>query len=292
MSISCNVIEGDVIENPEVNNPDTGQTDSVEIDFTKKVLIEEYTGHQCGFCPGAARIIYNLKKNVYVNDELVVIAIHAGVLAEPKPDFIPKPEFKSDFRTSIGNSLDAAYGVSQTIPKALIDRVEYQGTQIIAPGSFNEVISNILDEHDKSPIAITANISFNEDDLTIPTSVTIHTSEEINEDINLSVMVTEDSIIDWQKNYPGGDQELPDGELENYPHMHMLRGSMNGAWGDLINSTSGTSISADESITKSYSYTLGIENNSNFINIVAFVYKVDNDEVLQVKEFKLKDYLD
>lgn len=286
---ACDVIDGDVIENAPIENPgDTTNNDSTELSFAKKVLIEEFTGHKCGNCPGGARTVANLKAQAAYKDRIVAISVHAGGLASWAPPGAPK--FTTNFTTPVGDALDAEYGVSLTgIPRGLVSRTEYNGSRLILPGSFEEVIQNLI-SNPQTFIALSGSVSHDEGSNTISANVTAHFNESVSEDLNISLYVTEDSVIDWQKNYAnGGDPNYPVGDIEDYVHMHVLRGAMNGTWGDLLNSAEGAAIESDAKISRSYSFQLDANHVAGNCNVVAFVYRVSDDEIIQVREWHLRD---
>ncbi|MFA5783227.1 MAG: hypothetical protein WC868_13255, partial [Bacteroidales bacterium] len=90
---SCDKINPPYIENTTNNN--TGDT-------VKKVLLEEFTGHQCPNCPQGAIIAQQLKA-IY-GEKLILISIHAGDFAEPGTG-----EFAYDFRSSTGNDINSFF---------------------------------------------------------------------------------------------------------------------------------------------------------------------------------------
>lgn len=296
---SCDVINGEVRENVNTVIPidttgtdTTGNDTTVVPDFTKSVLIEEFTGHKCGNCPGAAREIFNYKTASSKKDNIVVIAVHAGSLAEPDPDFLPGTKFKYDFTTDVGDALDDEFGVNQAgVPRAVVSRKDYNGGILIQPFSISDAANQILNDGSESPVGITGTPSFNEGSNALTISVTSHFQETVAENVKLSVYVSEDSIINWQKNYAAnGDPEYPAGDLDNYVHMHVFRGSMNGTYGTLLNSASGVSIDADAKIENPYSFVL-TDHIAKNCNIIAFVYKESTLEVLQVKEWHMRDFM-
>ncbi len=290
-AISCDVIDGNVLENTgEVGPIDTTGNDTVELSFAKTILIEEYTGHKCGNCPSGSRTVAELKMLDQYKGKLAAISIHAGGLAAWAPPGAPK--FTTNFTTPIGNSLDQEYGVSLTgVPRGMVNRKVFSGSPLVLPGNFEQSIQEILTEPN-TYVALTGNISFNESTKVISASISTHFNAELSEDLNISIYVTEDSVIDWQKNYANtGDPNYPVGDIEDYVHMHVLRGSMNGTWGDLLNENPGMSIAEDAVISRAFSYQLNDSNNPYFCNVVAFVYRVDNDEIVQVREWHMKDIL-
>ena len=64
--------------------------------FTKKVLIEEFTGHRCTNCPAAAKEISAIQ-NIY-GDQVIAIAIHpSGGFMFTQPDPFSQTGFQYDW---------------------------------------------------------------------------------------------------------------------------------------------------------------------------------------------------
>jgi len=89
---SCDKIDAPYLVKQECDNPNPQQA-------TRKVVLEEFTGHTCVNCPTASAVAHNLA-NIY-EDQLVLISVHAGAYSEPESG-----DFSYDFRTSTGNELD------------------------------------------------------------------------------------------------------------------------------------------------------------------------------------------
>ncbi|MBQ1185016.1 MAG: hypothetical protein IIX55_04825, partial [Muribaculaceae bacterium] len=69
----------------------------------KNVLIEEFTGIHCGYCPQAHIIAHNLEG---LNPgRIFTISVHAGSYAVPGSD-------QPDYQTEDGNTLDAGLGTT------------------------------------------------------------------------------------------------------------------------------------------------------------------------------------
>lgn len=89
----------------------------------RNILLEEFTGIHCGYCPQGHAIANTLltakPENVYV------IAIHSGNYSIPGSD-------EPDFRTDIGDILDVELGASQAgYPCGTINRHVFSGSSII-----------------------------------------------------------------------------------------------------------------------------------------------------------------
>ena len=67
-----------------------------ESEAIKRVLVEDFTAHQCGNCPAAAIIAENIAANYA--DRVSVMAIHAGNLANTDDD-----HFDTDWTTEEGD---------------------------------------------------------------------------------------------------------------------------------------------------------------------------------------------
>ena len=102
---------------------------------------------------------------------------------------------------------------------------------------------------------------------------------ELTGNLHLTVLLTEDNIIDAQKDV---STIIPD-----YKHKHVLRAVLtSNTFGDLV----GTGLSANESISRSYSFTLPAEDGTwkaENINIVAHLRS--DDIVHQAAEIHLAD---
>ena len=94
----------------------------------------------------------------------------------------------------------------------------------------------------------------------------------------MEIRVTDDTT--------GNTFELkPEGDDLNYVHRHVFRKTINGAWGEEINTTA---IAPEEVITKSYTTTLDAAYNADNCYIIAYVSNSNTKEVLQVIEKKIK----
>ena len=81
---------------------DTGATKT----YVQKVMVEDFTGHLCGTCPAAHRVLDDLV-NVY-GDKLVPIAIHAGFFARTTT------EYPEEFKTTEGTTIFDDFQIQDT----------------------------------------------------------------------------------------------------------------------------------------------------------------------------------
>jgi len=236
----------------------------------KNVLLEDYTGHTCVNCPTAAAIAHDLK-HLY-GDRLIVIAVHAGYFAKPHPGI-----FENDYTTEAGDVWNSYFGF-QNYPSGMVDRVPN------APGDYIVVKDKwgvkIAEEMDKEPEAkISLNNSFTDGKVTI--DVTAEFLKSMESTYSLVVCITEDSIVSAQKNENPDVGDTP--VIDNYVFMHMMRGAVNGEWGENI---FGNSIETGKQYTQSYQYT--ITGNPDNSHVVAYIYDNETKSVVQVVEEPVK----
>jgi len=241
----------------------------------KQILIEEFTGHQCGNCPEGAVMMETLKE-LYC-DHVIPVAIHAGYFAEV---YTQGEKYTYEYRTEAGNTIDTYFEASSSgVPNAMINRKEVDGDLTQNPANWATVIAEMLLEKPELDIVVGTRIDNESRELDIDIDVVFINA--MNEDLMLSVYFVEDSIISWQKDYslPSGEQDI-----EFYAHNHVLRDAVNGTCGEQI--TNGQT-NVNDVKSKSYNYKINqnwvIENSS----IIAFVYKNDTKEVLQASQVYL-----
>lgn len=251
------------IDPPSVNNnPPVDTTD----DVVRRVLIEEFTGVQCVNCPQGAQLIENLI-NTH-GDRLVSVSIHAGFFAEPLT------ESAFDLSTDIGEQLDALIGPVEAYPSAAINRNSFgtSGQIHFSPSwaGFIEQELAILPQVD-----VQIDNSFDENNGELTTNITVNFLETLSDDLGLSVMITENNIVDAQLDTSG--------LIEDYTHKHVLRAMLTNVAGNPISAQAmGTNVQ------ESFTFNIPSGWNVNNCSVVAFVHRTAPDlEVLQVSEKKL-----
>ncbi|MFA5418926.1 MAG: Omp28 family outer membrane lipoprotein [Bacteroidales bacterium] len=257
----------DKVEPPYVKPIIVGETD-------KKVLLEDYTGHECVNCPGAA--IKARELQTLFNHKVIIMSVHAGFFARPSTS---NPLFVNDFRTEEGDAWDTYFGNgAQGNPNGLVDRIQVNNDYVIFPESWATNIATQLEQAAKAKITLLNTFDENTNKLT--SQITTKFLEQVEGNIHLLVCLTQDSIIAPQRNNTPEAGDVPINE--NYVHMHMLRKAMNGSWGESING--GTTISKNDKFTKEYKLDFVDEWVPKNCHIVAFIYFEDTKEVIQVEE--------
>jgi hypothetical protein len=269
---SCDVIEEPVrIEkNPYLENT-YGPAPSFNIptEAVKNVLVEEYTGHLCGFCPEATALVLALDETL--GNRMVTVSIHAGTLAEPSPGL-----FSSDYRTEAGDLYWAQLGGGLN-PSARIDRVGgLSNFYYLDPGnpdSWQSVINSQLNT--STPVALQGIADYIPNDNKINVHINSHFIESYSGSLNLVVLLVENHIISPQEDY-----NATPSEVEDYEHEHVLRAAVTEPMGNaLINAPNiGTNI------TKSFTVPVSSEWNGQNMVVVAYLLDPITNEIVNSLE--------
>lgn len=261
----------DIVEEPYKTTNDGGGP-PVD-DVVQKVLLEDYTGHDCVNCPTAAKEAEDLQE-IY-GEQLIVIAVHAGYFARPIPE---EPSLASDYRTDAG---EAYYTFFQTYanPVGLVNRTQSSpGNYLVEVGEWG---STIATEIEKEPQAIMEieNV-YTESSRKLETTVTTQFLTPQTDQFFLVVCITQDSIIDGQKNNDPNVGETP--LIEHYVFQHMHRGNLNGDWGE--NLTNEEPVVVEIDYEKTYTVTFPDEWIPKDCHVVAYIYNEQSRTILQVEE--------
>lgn len=268
LTVRCDVVDAPYVE----GNPDPDPTDTV----VKKIMLEDFTGHLCPNCPSAAVIAHELQ--ALYPDRIVMTAVHAGYFAD-----FESPDFMYDFTCTTGDELHTAFSITNN-PIGVINRLN-TGTnnevQLYEKDQWSTIISNLLLLEPDADINLNSK-SYNSGTRLLDIDVKIEFITDIADPVYITAYLTEDNIVKPQKNSDPTVGTTP--EIDDYDHMHVLRGSMNGTWGEELTTTA----SSGSSIDKTISYTLPASDwNVDNMHIVVFIYNQTTGEVIQTEEIKL-----
>ena len=107
----------------------------------KKIILEEYTGIHCTYCPDGHEIAQSLKD---ANpDNIFIINIHTGGYATPSSG-------EPDFRTSFGDAIAAQSNLTG-YPSGSVNRQYFSGLSMnggtaMGRGSWNSASSQVLNQ--------------------------------------------------------------------------------------------------------------------------------------------------
>jgi hypothetical protein len=244
---------------------------SVSADTNKRaVLVEDYTGHLCVNCAPAAKVA-NTIQELYLG-QAFVIAVHAGDFAKPNP---ANPYLTADYRSAAGNDWNGYSGfLIDGYPKGMVNRRPYKGNISFVPSDWTQAAQVVVG---LEKVAImTVHNTFSIQSKMLNSKVDVKFLAGYTGKVTLTVCVLEDSIYGGQLNIVKPDSTPI---IKNFRFMHVLRGSLNGSFGEeiAINPTAGNLIS------KSYSFDLGTTTwVPEHCSVIAFISDAETKEVLHV----------
>lgn len=219
----------------------------------KNVILEEYTGKSCVFCPDGHRRAQEL---VAANPgRAFAINIHQGGYASGTPNYT----------TQFGDALANQTGL-QGYPSGTINRHVFTGTTTaLNRGDWAKYADTIMSKPSPVNIAAQSTIDWATRVLTVVVEV-YYTGNAANDTNKLHVALLQNEVLGPQTGGTTYNPTMMVGSL--YRHMHMLRHLLTGQWGvDITTTTTGSFF------TQTFTYT--IPEHLNNVNI-----KIENIEVL------------
>jgi hypothetical protein len=237
------------------------------INSPRKVLIEEFTGIRCQNCPQGSAEIANLKS--LFGNSLVVVSVHAGTFSAPLP------ESKQNFQTGAGTNLESYLGTPLGYPSAVVDRRHFPGIIDLQAfkGQWSGFIKKELLDTLSQP-SLNLNPIYDNQTRNLSVNLTISPKVNLSGEYRISVLITEDHIIDAQ--------EVGSILVEDYEHEHVLREMLTPFDGAVISEN----LVFGAPISRNYSFTLPVGWVAQNCHVVAFVHHggVPDKAVIQVEE--------
>lgn len=237
------------------------------------ILIEEFTGADCGPCPAGAAEIEDLL--VQFPNNLISVGIHAGSLARPVSGS------KHDYKIEKGQNIYSELGALAT-PMAAISRVKFESpTREAQFNPWKPYITEVLENSPFAKAKIDLESNFDNQSRNLSITANIEPQVNLSGDIRLTLMIVQEHIEDAQ-NVNGTIEE-------DYIHRHVLLDVITEWNGDNI----ANNLSEGETFDYTYNYTIPEEDqgkwNTNDISLIGFVAIVGSDtkEILQADKIFL-----
>lgn len=208
----------------------------------KSVVLEEYTGIHCVYCPDGHKRAKEMRADY--PGRVVLINVHEGSFATPGGN-------EPDFRTPQGDVLGNYFGVN-SYPSGTVNRRAYSSlglTTVMGRGNWRQAGEVVLEE--RSAVNIGATTSYNSSTRTITVNVEgYYTMAGTGTENYLNIALLEDSVVGPQT---GGSTYNPADVLPGgkYKHDHVFRGFLTGQWGDTI-----SNVSKGALYTKTFTYVI------------------------------------
>lgn len=190
--------------------------------MNRTVVLEEYTGVRCGYCPEGHTIARNIKA-AKPRGSVLLINIHEGPYANPMDGY---PDYTTEFGTGLKE-----LAIISGYPSGTVNRHKFDpnaSSTALSRTAWEGAADDILKL--SSPVNTGLKTSFNAETRELTVDVEAYYTEAVKETKNyLHVVLKESKIIGIQIDYNNGTQN-------NYSHDNMLRHMLTGLWGDTINS--------------------------------------------------------
>lgn len=202
----------------------------------RKVVLEEFTGVNCGNCPDGHHRA-NALRDAHPG-EVFLINIHQGSYAYPA---------EIDLRTNYGDALASQAGIN-SYPNATINRHSFNGSIAVADRTaWTSLSEGLLSTEAYANIAAKATVDWQTREMQVTVQV-YYTGNSPASTNYLNVALLQDYIYGPQAGM-NANMEQVDGN--QYVHMHALRDLITGQWGEEITTTTQGSF-----VEKTYTYTI------------------------------------
>ncbi|WP_415375608.1 T9SS type A sorting domain-containing protein [Patiriisocius sp. Uisw_017] len=202
----------------------------------RNVVLEEFTGINCVFCPEGHAIAQQLKDNNPA--DVFLVNIHSGGFASPSAS-------QPDFRTQWGEAIDNQSGLAG-YPAGTINRENFPGLEQGAPGStaigrggWVNAANQVFAESSYLNMAVTASMDAPSNTMDILVEA-FYTGDSPAATNFLNVAILQNNTTGPQS---GG------GAGNNYVHQHRLIDLVTGQWGEEI-----STVNTGDLISRTYSY--------------------------------------
>lgn len=243
---------------------------------TRRVLLEDYTDHNCVNCPSATKKAKEITQ-LYAG-KVILLAIHAGYFANPGA-----PPFQTDYRTVAGTAWDQFFGMSALgNPIGMVNRKSSGGAYTVMSANWSSKVAEIVE--DVANVNLSVSTTYNESNKKLDVNISSKFLQSLSGTFKLQVCIVEDSLVSAQKNNDPNAGATP--VIENYVHPKVLRQAVNGNWGEAIGGPTGI-VSTTVDYKNTYSLTLPANYLARRCSVIAFIYNDATKEILQVTEKKI-----
>jgi hypothetical protein len=240
----------------------------------RKVLLEDYTGTWCGYCPDGTTIMNTIVGN-YPN--VIGAALHNG----------------DGMANAYSNAIDIGLNIT-AYPNGSIDRFKFpsEAKVGVSRSKWTTYCAQRLNVTSPCNLGIisTFNATTRVVNVTVNVGFVAAATAPAGGDLRLSCVLMEDGITGYpQSNYMGQTCSSPNPSsawytypctISNFVHDHTARYNMAGdQWGD--NTVIPASVSAGQTFSKSFSYTLPSNWNANNMKVLAFVSRHHPSDAFQ-----------
>lgn len=277
---ACDKVKQPAIKKNEAVGSNFITNNNADVSGFKKILLEEYTGMKCIYCPDAATAVKGLSSQYTTS--LITVAIHALDQANATAGVYMDQIFK----TNEGDIWAGTSGFSiPSLPNGVINRKKYNNNSLTNNyTNWSAVVSQAI----KDTFIVQLDVTTNYDTVVkaLNTNIKATYQKAYAGKVNLTALLIEEGIT--------GYQDVHGIVTPGYEFEHMMRGTLNSEWGQFLSENAKKKDTAIVNINnfdlKSLKYTAknySIKINDKNTYVVVYAYDVATRVVLQVEKVKL-----
>lgn len=195
---------------------------STNINVDRNILIEDYTGHKCIYCPAAADLAHQME--TAHEGRIFVSSMHVGPLGIGDFQTVTPPDYPLDFTNPAGVEIGTYFGAHDGgfsgNPRGTINRVTYGGNIFQSPNTWTSIVTTMLAEN---TLKVNMQSALNYYDQTHGAFLHVEVEKldpTLTNDLGIVAYVLEDSLV--------GDQKMSDNSHNHtYTHRDIHRGNLN-----------------------------------------------------------------
>ena len=229
----------------------------------KNIILEEFTGIHCVFCPAGHLIGQNLHNSHPAR--VFLINIHTGSYAVPSAG---EPDFRTPFGSSIAGQSNLGGYPAGTVNRHQFSMSQNGGTAM-SRSDWSSASTQLLNQLSPVNVGIQASVDMATNVLTVDVEVYYTGTQSVSTNM-LNVAVVQHNVEGPQT---GGQTYNPGAMLPNgnYNHNHMLRHLLTGQWGEYIQTLSPGTLYSNQ-----YTWTMpadiaGTPLDPTNISVIAFI---------------------
>ena len=248
----------------------------------RSVLIEDYTGHKCIYCPAAADLAHSL--HLANPTRVFITSIHAGPTGIEDFQLIDPPNYPLDFTNPQGLEIGTYFGTNDGgfpgNPRGTINRFN-TGTVFQNANSWTSILNTMLSENNLR-INMQSHLNYYAETKGAFLHVEVEKLDQsLSNELGIVAYIIEDSLV--------GDQKMSDNSHnENYIHRDIHRGNLNNqAFGRILENSD----LIDGKYYVNYSFIVPNQLDGNYnpsnMHILIYVYDSTTWEIYQVIKQKI-----
>ncbi len=243
----------------------------------RNIVLEDYTGHKCVFCPAATTIANDIEEAD--SNRVFVISIHTspgGIGPFQETDGEYTENFANETAVEYGQTFYSGYGFDAN-PAGTISRVRFSGLMFQNAGDWANLVTQVKGENNLK-VALAAKANYFDATKGLFVHALIDPKNENVEDLKIVTQFIENKFI--------GKQKLPGGQHDDaYVFHNALRSTLDNApFGQAVSSKTAD---GDGNFQFDYSYQIPANFDPANCHVVVYVMNKNTYEILQAVKVKI-----